>query len=392
MPKEYSNSNVYQQAKLRIHEVFKKFPKVYLAFSGGKDSTVMLDIAIRIAKKLGRVPLDVLFIDLEAQYQCTIQHIEAVALNDPAIRLHWVCLPLNLRNSVSVFQPHWRCWDPEEKNNWVRPMPKHKAVISSIDHYPFFKFGMEFEDFVYKWGQWFAGKKSCSCLLGIRANESLHRFISVKRPGWKGKNWLSRSSDYLIFSYPIYDWTTEDIWKYTGKFDIPYNALYDALYRCGLSLHLMRVCQPYGDSQRLGLKFYQLIEPETWNKLLLRVAGANFGAMYSKTALLGRRKVRLPPNTTWKKYCSILLHSMPEISKKHYHQKITIFLQWWSTRGFPIQLIPDQANLQLENTGKIPSWRRICKCLIKNDWWCTSLGFNQTKTTYEKLYKKPESK
>ena len=182
----------------------------------------------------------------------------------------------------------------------------------------------------------------------------------------------------------------EDVWRYVGKKKLAYNKLYDYFYLCGISIHKMRICQPYGDDQRQSLAYYRMIEPGTWNKILARVNGVNFGAVYSKTAVLGRIKVILPEGLTWKKYTHILLQSMPEITRNHYEEKIETFLQGWENNGFPLELVPDQANLKLENAGKIPSWRRICKCIIKNDWWCRSLGFSQTKTTYETLYAKKE--
>ncbi len=388
MPKQYLEEEVLTSTRKRIKKTFEIFPKTYVAFSGGKDSTVMLHLALEEARKQNKLPLNVLFIDLEGQYKKTIQHIEEVTLDSDEIKLHWICLPLNLRNSVSVFQPHWRCWDPEQSNLWIRSMPKNINVISNIEQYPFFRFGMEFEEFVYKWGNWFAGKELCTCLLGIRADESLNRFFSVTRNGWKGINWMSKASNKLIFTYPIYDWRTEDIWRYVGKRKIPYNKLYDYFYLIGMSIHQMRVCQPYGDDQRQGLQYFHSIEPETWDRLIKRVSGVNFGSIYSSTALLGRRKVILPEGITWKKYTGILLNSMPEITRKHYSKKIIKFLEWWDQNGYPLELVPDEANLKLENTGKIPSWRRICKCIIKNDWWCRSLGFCQTKNTYKNLYQK----
>jgi len=354
MPKHYINQNIYYSAKERIKEIFQVFPKVYLAFSGGKDSTVMLHLALDVAKSMDRLPLDVLFVDLEGQYKMTIDHIKETIINNPDFNVHWVCLPLNLRNSVSTHQPHWRCWDDSEKPNWIRPLPQYKGVISDLDYYPFYKYGMEFEDFVYKWGKWFAQDSDCTCLLGIRADESLNRFVSVTSNGWKGKNWMSRATDNLVFSYPIYDWKTEDIWKYVGKERVPYNKLYDYFHLCGISIHQMRICQPYGDDQRQSLEYFQKIEPDTWNNLLKRVKGAHFGAIYSKTAVLGRRKIIKPEGITWKKYAKILLMTLPEITRTHYVKKIKTFFMWWNDNGFPMELIPDEGNLKLENSGKQP--------------------------------------
>ena len=80
----------------------------------------------------------------------TIEHIEQTMIGDPYIVPIWVCLPLNLRNAVSVFQPHWCCWDPEEKKHWVRPMPQFDGVLSDPSVLPFWRHRMEFEEFIVK--------------------------------------------------------------------------------------------------------------------------------------------------------------------------------------------------------------------------------------------------
>ena len=40
MPKQYSIINVYDAANERIDFIFKNFERIYLSFSGGKDSGV----------------------------------------------------------------------------------------------------------------------------------------------------------------------------------------------------------------------------------------------------------------------------------------------------------------------------------------------------------------
>ena len=118
--KKYQDKNVYEAAKERIKFVFENFEKVYVSFSGGKDSSVVLNLALdymrehREKRKLG-----ILFLDLEGQYSATINFIrEILSENAEYLDVYWVCLPLNLRNSVSVFQPFWTCWDIDTENRW----------------------------------------------------------------------------------------------------------------------------------------------------------------------------------------------------------------------------------------------------------------------------------
>jgi predicted phosphoadenosine phosphosulfate sulfurtransferase len=149
----------------------------------------------------------------------------------------------------------------------------------------------------------------------------------------------------------------------------------------------MRVDEPFGETPRKGLALYQVVEPETWKKMVLRVAGANSAALYSKEMgnILGNHKVTLPKGHTWESFANLLLDTMPKQTSEHYKNKITVYIHWYQQRGYP-DGIPDEGDYKLEQLGKIPSWRQIVKALLKNDYWCTGLGFSPTKTSAYKKY------
>jgi len=378
--------DVLTATKQRISWVFDTFDKIYVSFSGGKDSTVMLhlvmDEAIKRNKKIG-----VLFVDLEAQYKLTIDHIQSMYdLYADYIEPYWVALPISLRNAVSMFEPKWTCWDPNAE--WVRQPPD--IAISGIHPFPFFIPGMEFEDFVTAFGKWFGKMHLTACFVGIRSDESLNRYRTIVRSKSKYEDvqyttWIGEG----VFNiYPIYDWRTEDIWTYHAKTGKPYNKLYDRMYQAGLSIHQMRICQPYGDDQRKGLWLFHIIEPETWSKIVARVAGANGGALYARETgnILGNIKITKPEGHTWESFAKLLLESMPGPTREHYENKILVFLRWWELRGYP-NGIPDEADIKLEADKKAPSWRRICKVLLRNDYWCKGLSFSQHKTEAYEKYK-----
>ena len=80
----------------------------------------------------------------------------------------------------------------------------------------------------------------------------------------------------------------------------------------------------------------------------------------------------------------LLVSSMPPRTKEHYENKIAVFRKWWMVRGYP-DGIPDEGPLDLEAARKIPSWRRVCKSLLRNDYWCKGLSFTQHRSAaYEK--------
>lgn len=383
MPKIGLGINVYEAAKERVEYTFDNFNKVYLSFSAGKDSTVMLHLVADIAKKKGK-KFGVLLVDLEGQYSATINHaLECVEMYKDIIDLHWICLPIHLRNAVSVYQPFWKCWDDEVKEAWIRTPPSLAKTDPS--EYPFFTDGMEFEEFVPEFGEWYSEGDSCACMVGIRSDESLNRFrtIATDRKIKKDNHqWTTKVTPNVFNVYPIYDWRTRDIWIYHNKnTDKPANPLYELMHKAGVPLGLMRICQPYGDDQRRGLWLFHLIEPETWSRVVARVNGANGGALYVSEwgNINGYRKITKPEGHTWKSFAELLVMSMPEITQEHYENKILLFQNWWEKKGYA-EGIPDEADYRLEAARRAPSWRRICKSLLRNDYWCKGLGFSQQKS------------
>lgn len=389
MPKNYLDMDVLTAAKQRIAKVFDDFPRVYVSFSGGKDSSVMLHLVMEEAIKRNRT-VGVLLVDLEGMYKITIEHIQAMYdLYADHIEPYWVCLPIRLRNAVSVFEPRWMCWEPGKEDVWIRQPPP--TAITDEKFFPFFRRGMEFEEFVPLFGKWYGGGKLTACFVGIRSDESLNRYRTIKgkKSMFEGLQWTTWLGDGLYNIYPIYDWKVSDIWLYNTRYHKPYNKLYDYMHQAGLTPSQMRICQPYGDDQRKGLWLFHVIEPETWARVVARVNGANQGAMYVRETgdIMGNIKINKPDGHTWESFAHLLLESMPPQTRDHYEDKIAVFLHWWQARGYP-DGIPDEADIHLEAAKKVPSWKRVCKALLRNDYWCKGLSFTQTKSEAYEKYKK----
>lgn len=373
--------SVCEAAEERIAKAFDLCDNITVSFSAGKDSTVMLHMIADEARKRGR-KFTVLLIDLEAQYKLTIEH--AVAMREmysDCSDWHWVCLPISLRNAVSTYDPQWVCWDADKRSDWVREFPEDAIT----EQYDFTWPGMEFEEFVPLWSQWQSGGKRTACFVGIRTDESLNRFRTIasrNKERLDGLCYTTKVTDEVYNFYPIYDWSTQDIWVYHAKNPGKgHNRLYDLMHKAGLSIHQQRICQPYGDDQRRGLWLYQLIEPQTWGRVVARVNGANSGALYVRDSgnITGYGKITLPENHTWRSFAELLLDTMPPKTARHFKSKIDVHRKWWMDRGYE-DGIPDEADLSLENKRKVPSWRRVCKALLRNDYWCKGLGFSQHKS------------
>lgn len=383
--KQPMGMDVLTAARRRISYVFDNFERVYVSYSGGKDSTVLLHLTVEEARRRGR-RVGAMLIDFEAQYQHTIEHIERVfdAYAD-CLDVHWVCLPIKLRNAASSFEPTWLCWDPERKDDWVRSFPKHSGVISDPDFYPFFYPGMEFEEFVDLFGEWYSEGVMTADAVGIRADESLNRFRTIAlfdKRTHGGHRWTTGMSKSVYKVYPIYDWRTSDIWTFHAKYPaVSRNGIYDLMHKAGVPSAHQRLCQPYGDDQRRGLWLYHILEPQTWYRVVARVNGANSAAVHvqERGNVSGYNKISLPEGHTYKSFCNLLLATLPKVSRDHYVERFRSFLRGWVGRGYA-EGIPDWAPRVLENAYWAPSWRRLCKVLLRNDWWCKGLGMQQPKS------------
>lgn len=389
------NKNVLQATNERLDITFKSFDQVCISLSGGKDSSVMLQLALNKAKEYNK-KIDVLFIDMEAQYLETIKHIrDLTATNNYINNFYWVSLPLSLRNAVSIFEPRWVCWKEEDKEKWVRELPTEGINLEN-NIFPFYKYAMEFEEFVPEFEKWYEEKNNglCAHLVGIRSDESLNRWRTIAsqtKIRFKDYQWttFNRKTERSYSIYPIYDWRTEDIWTAVSKLDLIYNHVYEMMYKNGVSIHEQRLCQPFGDDQRNGLDQYKSIEPDNWEKLLNRVSGVNFGNIYCRTSALGNIKSEKPDHLTWEEWSLFLLESIgiynPEL-EHHYYIKIKKFFKHWEVKcGVPLSDIEDEGDKKLESAKRIPSWRRVGRALERNDYFMSRLSFSQTKSDIEKL-------
>jgi predicted phosphoadenosine phosphosulfate sulfurtransferase len=273
---------------------------------------------------------------------------------------------LLLRNAVSNYQPRWVCWDEGKKDIWVREKPKQATDMSQYD---FYVPKMEFEEFMVLFGEWYSAGELTAACIGIRADESLHRYRAI-----------TSRKDGLMFG--------EDIWVFHGKNpQLTHNRIYNQMTKAGVKLSQQRLCQPFGDDQRRGLWLYHILEPETWFKLIARVNGANSGAMYIQETgnMTGYNNITKPPGHTWKSFCNLLLRSMPKKEQEHYRFRFKKFIAGWKDRGY--KTIPDEAPHDLEVKCWAPSWKRMCRVLLRNDHWCKGLGQTQPKSEAYQQFK-----
>lgn len=321
--KKRIDTDVYTLAIERINIVYDQFDHVAVSFSGGKDSTTVLNLALQVARERKRLPLHVFHFDEEA-IPFEVEHYirRIIAAHPKEIELDWYCVPLKHRNACSKQYPYWYTWAPEDKDKWCRPLPPE--AIASIPSYdtsdPKNRLGIP-ELMVYlfppqKYGQ-------TGVLLGIRSDESLTRYRAVaaglnREYPWMLKHataFAERIKTYgnLFKAYPIYDWTTNDVWTAPAKFGWDYCRYYDLLEMAGVSPSDQRLAPPYGEQPMKGLWIFPQCFPDLWDKMCRRVPGASSGARYGETALYSNgSRLSRPPDISWEDWIKERIEQYPE--------------------------------------------------------------------------------
>ena len=322
--------NVWEAALERTRHAYLLFDHVVVSFSGGKDSTATLNVALEVARELDRLPLRVVFFDEECISHLTEEYVRRVAQLDE-IDLEWYCLPVEHRNACSAEEPFWWPWAPEARDLWVRDLPPE--AITDLDGFPMeppsarYSVPSAFEKLISPHAVY---GNTCA-LMGIRADESMTRRRAVSN---------KRLDNYVIPTvtpnyskvYPVYDWSAADVWTAPKQMGWDYNRSYDLLAMHGFSPSQQRIAPPFGEQPMGDLHQWSACFPELWARMVNRVPGAACGARYARTELYSYGEAPAkPPGMNWQDFVHRIVadqqdpavrraiaHKIRTMAKRHY--------------------------------------------------------------------------
>lgn len=306
----YTNQNVLEAARDRVSYIFDEFENVVVNMSGGKDSTVVFNLCMEEAERRGRLPLGVLFIDQEAEWQGTIDYMKSI-MYDKRVKPYWLQVPIKLFNATSHDSDNWlHCWWPGE--SWMR---EKDPIAIKENTYGTDRFKPLFGAFMT---HTFPDGNTCF-IGGVRAEESPNRRSGLTgQATYKHITWGKKNGSGYTF-YPIYDWSFSDIWHAICENKWAYNRVYDGMYRLGVnpSTYTMRISNLNHETAVSNLYYVQELEPQTWNALTARMNGIETIRNVSRNDNFRAQK-KLPfMFSSWNEYRDYLLDNLVRDPSQH---------------------------------------------------------------------------
>lgn len=292
-------ADVFTMAYDRLYQEYAAGHRVVVAVSGGKDSTIVTELAIMAARDAGRLPVEVATRDEEIMYPGTFEYLERIA-ERPEVDFHWYIAHMPIVNSFSRKTPLWWTFDTElEPEQWVRIPPswhevipqQHIANMIMADRFPVGPGTVGVDGLAG-----FEGQRLYTAL-GLRASESPQRLLGIhsaaKAQGYKNPHLVGFSNTTGSHGIrPVYDWEDSDVWKFIADNQFDYNHAYDVMLRMGTPRRNMRIAPPTMRAAAMkGLRRMAGAWPKWFDKVCQRVDGIRTAVQYGDRATTPERRL-----------------------------------------------------------------------------------------------------
>ena len=273
----YRSENVYEMAISRMEKLYAEGHRCVVSFSGGKDSTVTLEVTIAAAKKYGALPVDVVVQDEEIAYPGLYEFVDRVAQR-PEVRMNWLNMRQPVLNVFNRAEPYFWVFDPLlPSDKWVRTPPSYAIDVDEIDIQ-----GMTTPERFPP-----DPDKNLYAVIGLRTQESRGRMYGLFSSGGyttKPNKWGTSNAR------PIYDWSYGDVWKAINEFKWDYCEAYNTMYRLGIPPMRLRIGPPTMTTGAIEhLQVGMQAWPQWFEKVSERLPGVRTAAQFGKRAVQPER-------------------------------------------------------------------------------------------------------
>ena len=352
MPKtqRYIGVSVFDAAVDRMRRLYREGHRIFVSFSGGKDSGVCLELAILAATMENRLPVEVVMRDEEIMIPGTFEYSERTARR-PEVNFRWLVTRHPVMNVTNRFAPYWWTFDPLlDSSQWVRMYPEDLAVfppyqeirmVVSRDQYPP------------------PPGKDTFNVIGLRAQESRNRALGMLSAG--GYISRVRPESKVRYAYPIYDWTDNDVWTAVRMFGWDYNHAYDTVHVLGAKRNQLRIGPPTLNYHSIEiLNFAHRAWPHWFDRVAKRLPGVRRYIRMGEKAI---NAVQLPGETWEQTFYRECVKDVPEwIAERSIKVR-----DWVLSEYQEISRTPFPEVTQHSFQAQLGSWKKLAKSMFNGD-------------------------
>lgn len=272
-----SNIDVVTAARQRIINVFSNGCKVYMSFSGGKDSICLGHLVYSLIQEglIDPSLLTVQFIDEESMYDDVIEIVKdwRKKFMMVGVKFEWYCLEFMHFNCLNTLadEEKWMIWDRTQRENWIREMPpfaikEHPQLDRGVDTY---------QKFLPRITQ------DGINLIGTRAAESVQRLIN-----FADRNMKALDNKRAVM--PLYDWKDKDVWLYLYRNQLDIPITYVQMWQVGVPKGRLRISQFFAIDTVQSLLKISEFKPDLMRRIEKRQPNAYIACLYWDTEMFHR--------------------------------------------------------------------------------------------------------
>lgn len=352
--RKLTGRDVFDEAVERIAAIYRAGHHQVVSFSAGKDSTVVLELAIIAARQTGRLPVKVAMRDDEIMLPGTFEYAERVAAR-PEVEFHWLVAQQPIINVFNRQNPYFWAFDPLlPPSQWVREPPPYAEFIPEKHIAAVTARGLGKDTLQ-------AGQELYA-VIGIRGQESAVRQFSIHSA--KGHLTKPQSSGLgARNNRPIYDWSDGDVWKAIKENGWDYNAAYNTMLRHGVPRKMLRIAPPTMNIKSIQhqLRIGMIAFPRWFDRVEARCPGVRTAVQYGERAVTPDRRI----NETWEqcfhRACIDTAPAWIAARAKMARDKMLRAHAGHSTAPFP------EVKPCYKCTGSMGSWKALALSLYNGD-------------------------